>query len=341
MYRGGLLYFAVLTPRRRNSSTPVRCGRCRGNRRPSAAIGRCRRYCWRGWCLRPHCGRRRLHRCLRRWLYRYVRYGLYPCARCRLPRCRCCGLRLRRDWCYAERAAACVRCCPCLPHRLLCQRRSRHGATRRRYGQTCSPVGLDGGRSMSLRGGASCYGSCWNNAGRMSCRFCWRYRRAFRRILLRISCAHLGQIAFAVQKRLHRWRGYGTHWCHARWARRGRLYGRARAGRPGNRLLRCTGGSRVAWEYLFGCARHGSGRLYRRDGQSGRDIRSVRRHDRSAERAFRLRCTQPSEVRRQRRNLGRHRRNHHPAYRICFRYTLVLTADAADRAAVLPIVCVN
>lgn len=183
---------------------------------------------------------------------------------------------------------------------------------------------------MSLRRGGSCNGGCPNDAGRMSCRFGRRYRLVFRRILLRISCAHLRQIAFAVQKRLHRWRGYGTHWCHARWARRGRLYGRARAGRPGNSLLRCTGGSRVAWEYLFGCARHSCRRLYRRDGQSGRGIRSVRRHDRSAERAFRLRRTQPSEIRRQWRNRGRHRRNHHPAYHICFGNALVLATDAAD-----------
>lgn len=183
---------------------------------------------------------------------------------------------------------------------------------------------------MSLRRGSSCNGGCRNDAGRMSRRFDRRYRLVFRRILLRISCAHLRQIAFAVQKRLHRRRGYGTHWCHARWARRGRLYGRARAGRPGNRLLRCTGGSRVAWEYLFGCARHGSGRLYRRDGQSGRGIRSMHRHDRRMGADFRLRCTHPSEICGQRRKRWRHRRNHHPAYHICFGNALVLATDAAD-----------
>ena len=195
---------------------------------------------------------------------------------------------------------------------------------------------------MSLRRGGSCNGGCPNDAGRMSCRFGRRYRLVFRRILLRISCAHLRQIAFAVQKRLHRQRGYRHHWCCAHRARRGRLYGRACAGRSGSGLLRCTGGSCVAWEYLFGCARHGSGRLYRCDGQPGRGIRPVRRHDRCPSSCFHLRRrTQPPEIRGQRRNRGRHRRNHHPAYRICFENILVLTADAAGRAAVLPIVCIN
>ena len=62
LYRGSLLYFAMLTPRRGYSGTTVQCGRNRRNRRPSAGIGRCRRYHWSSWCLRPHCGRRQIGR---------------------------------------------------------------------------------------------------------------------------------------------------------------------------------------------------------------------------------------------------------------------------------------
>ena len=214
----------MLTPRRGYSGTTIRRRRNRGNRRSAASFGRCRRYRRRDWHWCPCRRRRRLHCCLR--------YGLYRCARCRLSRYRCSGLWLLHDRRHTKRANICTWYLPCLLRCLLYMRHRRHGAARRRYGQTRSPVGLDGGRSMSLRRGGSCYGGCWNNAGRMSCRFCWRYRRAFRRILLRISCAHLGQIAFAVQKCLYMRRGYRTHWCHASWARRGRLYGLVRAGRP-------------------------------------------------------------------------------------------------------------
>ena len=293
LYRGSLLYFAMLTPRRGYSGTTIRRRRNRGNRRSAASFGRCRRYRRRDWHWCP-CRRRRLHCCLR--------YGLYRCARCRLSRYRCSGLWLLHDRRHTKRADICTWHLPCLLRCLLYRRRRRHHAARRRYGRTgrnsrCRSVGLDGGRSMSLCGGGSCNRCCRADAGRVTGRFCRRYRWTFRHSLLRISCANLGKIAFAVQKRLHRRRGYGTHWCYARWTRCGRLPRRRRGGRFGNGLLRCAGGFCVAWKYLFRCARHGSGRLYRCDGQSGRGIRSMHRHDRRMGADFRLRCTHPSEIR--------------------------------------------
>ena len=175
---------------------------------------------------------------------------------CRLSRCRCHSLRLRHDRRHTERTNISTWYLPCLLRCLLYMRHKRHGAARRRYGRTgrnsgAVLLGWTADAVCPCAAVAAATAAAGADAGRMTGRFCRRYRWTFRHSLLRISCANLGKIAFAVQKRLHRRRGYGTHWCYARWTRCGRLPRRRRGGRFGNGLLRCAGGFCVAWKYLF------------------------------------------------------------------------------------------